>query len=46
MGATPRCENITIEFDCQFSVNLERGDFLSIMKAFLVLLPKLLEDFL
>jgi len=45
MGATPRCENITIEFDCQFSVNLERVDFSSIMKAFLILLPKLLEDF-
>jgi hypothetical protein len=37
--------DITIEFDCQFRVSLERSDFSSIMKAFLILLPTLLEDF-
>lgn len=46
MGDTPREEGITIEFDCQFRVNLQRSDFSSIMKAFLMLLPQLLEDFI
>ena len=45
MGVTPRTSDITIEFDCQFRVNLEHSDFASIMKAFLILLPQLLEDF-
>lgn len=45
MGATPQKRDITIEFDCQFRVNLERSDFSSIMRAFLILLPQLLEDF-
>lgn len=46
MGETPRKrERITIEFDCQLRVNLEHSDFASIMKAFLILLPQLLEDF-
>jgi len=38
-------KDITIEFDCQFRVNLESSSFSSIMKAFLMLLPQLLEDF-
>jgi hypothetical protein len=45
MGETPQKRDITIEFDCQFRVNLDRSDFSSIMKAFLILLPQLLEDF-
>lgn len=45
MGDTPRSRDITIEFDCQFRVNMEQCDFASIMKAFLFLLPQLLEDF-
>jgi len=45
MGDTPQGKDITIEFDCQFRVNLQRSDFSSIMKAFLMLLPQLLEDF-
>jgi hypothetical protein len=45
MGKTPQRKDITIEFDCQFRVHLDRSDFSSIMKAFLLLLPKLLEDF-
>jgi hypothetical protein len=45
MGETPQNKNITTEFDCQFSVDLQNSDFPSIMKAFLILLPQLLEDF-
>jgi len=45
MGTTPRENDITIEFDCQFRVDLQDSDFSSIMKAFLMLLPQLLEDF-
>lgn len=45
MGATPRKKDITIEFDCLFRVNMGQCDFSSIMKAFLILLPQLLEDF-
>jgi hypothetical protein len=45
MGETPRKRDITIEFDCQFRVHLQCSDFSSIMKAFLILLPQLLEDF-
>jgi len=45
MGSIPQQKDITIEFDCQFRVNMGRSDFSSIMKAFLMLLPQLLEDF-
>jgi hypothetical protein len=45
MGNRPREGDITIEFECQFLVNLRSSDFSSIMKAFLILLPHLLEDF-
>jgi hypothetical protein len=45
MGETPQNRNITIEFDCQFRVDIQNSDFPSIMKAFLILLPQLLEDF-
>ena len=45
MGETPRKRDITIEFDCQFRVDLQSSDFSSIMKAFLILLPQMLEDF-
>lgn len=45
MGETPQNRNITIEFDCQFRVDIQSSDFPSIMKAFLILLPQLLEDF-
>jgi len=45
MEETPLKKDITIEFACQFRVNLQDSDFSSIMKAFLMLLPKLLEDF-
>jgi len=45
MEETPLKRDITIEFACQFRVNLQDSDFSSIMKAFLMLLPKLLEDF-
>jgi hypothetical protein len=45
MGVTPQGKDITIEFECQFRVDLQHSDFSSIMKAFLMLLPQLLEDF-
>lgn len=45
MGEFPQQQDITIEFECQFRVVLQRSDFSSIMKAFLLLLPQLLEDF-
>ncbi len=45
MGETPRARDITIDFECQFSVTLQQSDFVSIMQAFLMLLPQLLTDF-
>lgn len=45
MGMTPQASGITVEFGCQFRVVLESSGFPSIMKAFITLLPKLLEDF-
>lgn len=45
MGEFPPLRDITIEFDCQFSVRIQSSGFASIMKAFLLLLPQLLEDF-
>jgi len=45
MADTPQKRDITIEFECQFRIKMESSDFLSIMKAFLMLLPHLLEDF-
>jgi Zn finger protein HypA/HybF involved in hydrogenase expression len=45
MRNIPRERDITIEFDCQFRVNLGSSHFSSIMKAFLMLLPHLLQDF-
>lgn len=45
MGNIPRERDITIEFECQFRVNLGSSHFSSIMKAFLMLLPHLLQDF-
>ena len=45
MGTTLQQKKITIEFDCQFRVCVAQSSFSSIMKAFLMLLPQLLEDF-
>jgi hypothetical protein len=45
MGATPHAKDITIDFDCQFRIQLESSGFASIMKAFQVLLPQLMADF-
>lgn len=45
MGKSPPTRDITIDFDCQFRVCIQSSGFSSIMKAFLVLLPQLLEDF-
>ncbi len=45
MGTTPQEKDITIEFDCLFRVNLKQCDFLSFMKALLILLTQLLGGF-
>ncbi|OIP47637.1 MAG: hypothetical protein COX16_01210 [Deltaproteobacteria bacterium CG23_combo_of_CG06-09_8_20_14_all_51_20] len=45
MGKDPQRRDITVEFNCQFRVALGSSDFSSIMKAFIMLLPQLLEDF-
>jgi hypothetical protein len=45
MGAIPQRKDIAIEFDCQFRVTMGQCDFSSIMKAFFMLLPQILEDF-
>ena len=45
MGTIPQQKGITIEFDCQFRVCVAQSNFSSIVKAFLMLLPQLLEDF-
>ena len=39
MEEASRKRDITIEFDCQFRVNLHSYDFSSITKAFISLLP-------
>ena len=45
MGESEQKKELTIEFDCEFRVNMRQSDFPSIMKAFLILLPQLLADF-
>lgn len=45
MGELPQDRSITIDFESQFRVTLASSDFTTIMKAFLLLLPQLLEDF-
>ena len=44
MGATPRTDSITIEFGCQFRVELADSSLGSILKAFCKLLPEILMD--
>ena len=46
MGATPRTNGITIEFGCQFRIELTDSSLESILKAFCKLLPELLRDFI
>lgn len=46
MGATPWTNGITIEFSCQFRVELKDGSLEAILKAFCKLLPGLLRDFI
>jgi hypothetical protein len=46
MGDSPCNTNITIEFDCQFRVNLGDGSLTTILSAFCKLLPKILSDFI
>ncbi len=46
MGATPCTNGITIEFGCQFRVELTDSSLEGILKAFCKLLPELLRDFI
>jgi hypothetical protein len=45
MEKHPQERNITLEFESQFRVTLASSNFAAIMKAFLLLLPQLLGDF-
>ncbi|QQR66011.1 hypothetical protein B188_28080 [Candidatus Brocadiaceae bacterium B188] len=46
MGVTPCTNSITIEFGCQFRVELRDGSLEAILKAFCKLLPEILKDFI
>jgi len=46
MGATPCTNSITIEFNCQFRVELTQSSLDAILKAFCKLLPEILRDFI
>ncbi len=45
MEKLPQVRSITVDFESEFRVTLASCDFGAIMKAFLLLLPQLLEDF-
>ena len=45
MGVTPPEKDLTIEYECQFRVTLTDVHLTTLLKAFTVLLPKLLPDF-
>ena len=45
MGTTPQFRDITIEFDCQFKVQLKDSRISTILAGFAVLFPQLLADF-
>ena len=46
MGVTPGTNGITIEFGCQFRIELTDSSLEAILKAFCKLLPELLRDFI
>ncbi|MDN3515179.1 MAG: hypothetical protein NG747_12370 [Candidatus Brocadia sp.] len=46
MGATPCTNSITMEFGCQFRVELTDSSLGTILKAFCKLLPEILRDFI
>ncbi len=46
MGLTPRDNDITMEFDCQFRAQLDDSSITSILKTFIDLLHQLLMDFM
>ena len=46
MGATPRTDSITIEFGCQFIVDIRESSLAAILTAFSKLLPQILTDFI
>ncbi|MBI3753748.1 MAG: hypothetical protein HY266_06880 [Deltaproteobacteria bacterium] len=46
MGVSPCTTNITIDFDCQFRVEIKDGSLTTILSAFCKLLPQMLKDFI
>lgn len=46
MGDSPCTTNITIDFDCQFRVEIKDGSLTTILSAFCKLLPQMLTDFI
>jgi len=46
MGVSPCTTNITVEFDCQFKVQIKDGSLRTILSAFCKLLPQILTDFI
>jgi hypothetical protein len=46
MGATPCDNSITIEYDCQFRVDIRDSSLATILMAFSKLLPQMLMDFI
>ena len=46
MGLNPCNTDITVKFNCQFTVHLKDGSLTTILSAFCKLLPQLLADFI
>lgn len=46
MGIIPQTNAITVEYDCQFRVQLKDANIITILSAFCKLLPELLTDFI
>ena len=46
MGMTPQKTDITVEFDCQFRVQLKDCRLVTLLAGFCTLLPQILTDFL
>ncbi|MFO0793098.1 MAG: hypothetical protein U0586_03445 [Candidatus Brocadiaceae bacterium] len=46
MGGISCSNSITIEFDCQFSVEMANSSLVTVLAAFCKLLPQILTDFI
>lgn len=46
MGISPCTTNITVEFECQFRVDIKDGSIKTILAAFCKILPQMLTDFI